>query len=255
MISLKAKIEEGGFDVDLFSDSVIDAFRKSVGHVAKRGHGKWIELAQQNTKTSRTDYVNGLRQAESFVTRFTGVSQVFEIQLVGRMPNNYEFGMASYDMKAAKPGWLGGSKAKTAKDGHKYIIIPFRHSITSSARLDYSGKAKRADLKKELARVVRHYGLNRMTMAATGRPTGGPQRIPSEARTHSYLKGLTKIRKTYSKKVTQGQLFTWRIMSENSPAGSWIHPGLTAVNLMPKVEAFIDQELDTVIDKIFGATI
>jgi hypothetical protein len=251
-LSIKAKLEDLGIDLDSFSAETRETFQESVGQVARAAQAEWIRLAQSRLKTSRADYINGLRQAESFSVRVMGATTIFEIALVGRMPNAFEFGMAGFDMKAVRPGWLGGSKAKTARDGHKYITIPFRHSVSSAANLAYTGKAARADLKGELKKVVRKYGMNRMIRAATGQPLeGSVKRLPRSAKTHSYLKGLTRVQQLTSQpNRAQGQLFTWRVMSEKSSPGSWRHPGLNAANLLNEVETWVDRELDGVIDLI-----
>lgn len=251
-LSIRAKLDDLGIDLDSFSNATQETFKESVGQVAKAAQAEWVRLAQSRLKSSRADYINGLRQAESFSVRVMGASTIFEIALVGRMPNAFEFGMAGFDMKAVRPGWLGGAKAKTAKDGHKYITIPFRHSMSSAANLAYTGKAARADLKGELRKVVRKYGMDRMVRAATGQALEGPvKRIPPNAPTHSYLQGLTRVQqRTSQPNRAQGQLFTWRVMSERSDPGSWRHPGLKAANLLGEVESWVDRELDGVIDLI-----
>jgi hypothetical protein len=256
ILSLKAKLIDKGYNVDALEDGVVEAFRLAVGGLAKAAQNEWIRLAQTKLKTSRDIYISGLRQAESFAVRPLGSGDmVFEIQLVGRMPNNFEFGMPSFDMKTVRPGWLGGSKAITAKDGHKFIRIPFRHSTSDSPRFGYTGKAKAItdpDLKTQLRSSVRKYGLDRMVKAASGAPReGAVARIPKGAPVHPYLKGLTRVQKVYGGRA-QSQLIAWRIMSENSPADFWIHPGLTAANLLQDVESWIDGQLDKIIETTLG---
>ena len=46
---------------------------------------------------------------------------------------------------------------------------------------------------------------------------------------------------------------TFRVMSENSPESSWIHPGLRGANLLPEVEKYVDNELDNIINVILGS--
>jgi hypothetical protein len=259
-ISVANKLEDLGVDIDLLSETTVEAFRQSVAGVAKAAQAEWIRLAQHRLGSSREIYIGGLRQAESFAARIVGTTTVFEITLVGRMPNNFEFGQDGYDMKSVRPGWLGGGKAKTGKDGKKYIVIPFRHSITSGARLAYSGKARRADLKKELKKTVKEFGLNRLLRTATGQVARGPvKRVPRTPSVHRYLHGLTKVQDVArgttrtGKQRGSSQLFTWRVMSENSPPESWHHPGLKAVNLLAEVEKWVDTEFDSVIQNILRA--
>jgi hypothetical protein len=248
-------------------------FRKAVAGLAKAAQAEWIRLAQDRLVTSREIYVNGLRQAESFEAKSVGGEPVYTITLVGDMANNIEYGMSAYDMKAVRPGWLGGKKARYTKDGYKYVIIPFRHSTSSSARLGYSGKAAKADLKNELKKTAKEYGLNKMVRRLgftldrgfTNAITPGPvARVPNKADVHSYLKGLTRIQKPQSgyiekagelpKQRGSSTLMTWRVMSERSPAGSWIHPGITAKMLMPEVEMWANKELGKIVETVLGLT-
>jgi len=260
MLSLKAKLVDLGVNVDALEASTIKVFRTQVGLIAVAAHNRWIQLAKERLGTSRDAYVVGLQQAGSFKSRKVSGEDVFDITLVGRMPNNFEFGMESFDMKTVRPGWLGGSKAKTGKDGEKYVVIPFRHSTTSK-RFGYTGKAKAADLRSELKKTVRAYGLNRMIRTATGNVVGGlTTRVPPKAPVHSYLRGLTRVQKGTRGRTPEGfqrgssQLVTWRIMSENSPASSWIHPGLKAANLLREVELFVNKEFDDIVKKVIAAT-
>jgi hypothetical protein len=256
-ISIKAKAEDMGYNVDVLTTATVESFRHAVAGVAKAAQAEWIRIAQNRLGSSKDIYINGLRMAESFVTRIVGTTTIFEISLVGRMPNYFEFGMPAFDMKAVRPGWLGGKRAKTAKDGHKYVVIPFRHSLAKAGMLAYSGKAAKADLRKELKNVVRWYGLNKMVRLATGEVTSGPvKRIPRGSPVHRYLSGLTRIQKPSTVNPMKGssKLLTFRVMSENSPASSWQHPGIEAKNLMREVEIWIDRELDNVITTIMEAT-
>lgn len=256
--SLRAKLISTGTDVDAFDDGMVEAFQRQIFGLAKGAQNEWIRIAQSRLKTSSEIYVNGLRQAESF-KMLESRNATYEITLVGNMPNNFEFGMSSFDMKGVRPGWLGGGKAKTAKDGHKYVVIPFRHSTTSQ-RFAYTGKAAaEPDLKRQLRQAVKNYGLDRMTRAATGQVVSGvTARIPNKAPVHSYLKGMVRTQKPISGTTPKGlgrgssTLTTFRVMSEKSKPESWIHPGLNAANLLPEVENWVDSQLGRIIETILG---
>lgn len=263
-ISLKAMILEKGYNLDALEDTTVATFKSAVGGIAKAAHAEWVRLAQEKLKTSRADYINGLRSAESFKMRSSGSRTIYELQLVGRMPNNYEFGMAAFDMKAIRPGWLGGGKARTSKDGHSYIRIPFRHSMSSNARLGYSGKAKAANLQTHLRETVKAFGLDKMVRSGGRVVTGTVARVPNSASgVHPYLRGLQRIQQRAGgtpittktgevKERGQSTLLTVRTMSEKSSPESWRHPGLKGAKLLPLVENFIKNELNRQIDKILG---
>jgi hypothetical protein len=256
--SLKAKLVDRGAEIDSFSAGMVETFERALFGIAKGAQNEWIRLAQERLGTSSEIYVNGLRQAESFAMK-EGTGTSYEISLVGTMPNNFEYGMQPFDMKAVRPGWLGGSKAKTAKDGSKYVVIPFRHSATSQ-RFAYTGKAAAApDLKGQMRKAVRDYGLDRMTRTGTGQVVRGvTARIPNNAPVHSYLKGMVRTQTPTSGTTKSGQqrgsstLNTFRVMSTKSKSGSWQHPGLKAANLLPEVESWIDSQLGNIIETILG---
>jgi len=256
-ISLKAKLEEMGVNISSLDYTVIESFKAAVGNLAVAAQNYWIQSAQRKLRTSREIYINGLRQAESFKSySASSGSDVFEIQLVGKMPNNFEFGMESFDMKEIRPGWLGGKKAKTAKDGSKYATIPFRHSVGNS-RFAYTGKAKTDNLKMYLKRAVRDYGLNKMVRTASGKvKEGAVKRIPAKSPVHGYLEGLTRYQKATQGVTRSGlpsgssQLMTFRTISTKSKPEAWIHPGLDGANILPMVETWVDQQMDKIIDVV-----
>jgi hypothetical protein len=259
--SIKTKLEERGVNTDALEASVVKSFNVAIAGIANAAQGEWVRMAQGRLGTSRDTYIQGLRQAESFKALGTSDRPVFEIQLVGVMPNNFEYGMESFDMKGVRPGWLGGGKAKMAKDGSTYVTIPFRHSTGSSPRMGYTGKAKAIDdpnLKTMLRKAVREYGLNRMINSSTGTPVqGAVARIPNKAPVHPYLQGLTRMQKVSTsakgKKTGSGTLMTFRRMSSKSDPESWIHPGIDGANILPDVERWVNGQLDKVMDQILGA--
>lgn len=256
-ISLKAKLDDKGFMGEI-SIAMAEKFRVALGNLAKAAQNEWIQRAQSRLGTSREIYVNGLRQAESFKVTTGLFADSYEITLVGEMPNNFEYGMPAFDMKAVKPGWLGGSKSKVGKDGSRYVTIPFRHSTGNSPRFAYTGKAAAADMKTLLKKAVKDYSMNRWGVGPGGAipPT---KRIPNNAPVHDYLKGLTRLEKAVSGRTSGGaqrrstQFMTWRRMSDKSAPSSWIHPGLTAVNILPEIESWADEQMDKIIDTVIGS--
>jgi len=254
VFNISTRVEQDyGIDFDTLSAGMIASFSMAIAGLAVAAQDHWISLAQSRLKTSRADYINGLRQAESYKRTTSATSETFTLTLVGRMPNNYEFGMPSFDMKSVRPGWLGGAKALRAKDGSSYVVIPIRHSTSSETNMAYTGKAKSVgDLKSQLRKAVKDYGLDRMIKTATGQvATGAVSRIPKTAPVHPYLKGLTRMQ-TKKKGGGSSQLIRFAIMSENSDPSSWIHPGLKPANLLPEVETWVDNQLNNVMETILG---
>lgn len=262
IISVQAKLEERGVSLAALDAGLVEAFHGAVAGVAAGAHAEWERMASHRLRSARQIYINGLRQAESYHVSLVGGLTTYTITLVGEMPNNFEFGMPAFDMKAVRPGWLGGARAKTAQDGHKYVTIPFRHSLTSGAILAYTGKARQENVQAALADAVRKYGLRQMVRDSAGQVTPGTvRRVPNAAAdVHRFLQGLTRVQQPVSGTTPGGlqrgsaQLMTWRVMSERSAPDAWVHPGLHAVNLLPDVERWINRELDHIMDLIFSPT-
>lgn len=260
IFSISAKMIDRGENIESLDTMALGALNSALAGIAKAAQNEWIRLAQNRLTTSREIYIGGLRQAESFKSTRAPAGNTYEIMLVGRMPNNFEFGMEAFDMKSVRPGWLGGGKSKVSKDGHRYVTIPFRHSEFG---MPYTGKAAAVSaptLKTQLRNAVKDYGLSRMVRLGSGAIAEGPvSRVPRGAPVHPYIQGLTRVQKGLASRTPRGkqrgssQLLTWRVMSEKSSPESWRHPGLTAANILPEVERWVDKELDKILDVILGA--
>lgn len=255
--SIAAKLTSKGHQLDDLAEGTIEQINAGVGAIARAAVGEWARIARTRLNSTREDYINGLHQAESFEAKPASDGIMFEISLVGAMPNNIEFGMAPFDMKSVRPGWLGGGKAKIGKGGKRYVVIPFRHKTAPN-----QGGAQLSmdeDVGTVVKRVAKEYGLDKMKRNAMGGVVEGPvARVPNKAPVHPYFQGMVRIQKGESGRTKTGlqkgssSLMTFRIMSENSPASSWRHPGLRAANLMPEVEAWVDVQLGRLIEEIMA---
>ena len=271
MFSLKSEMDDLGINLDELEVAIRDKLRTAIAGLAKAAQNEWIRLAQTRLKSSRADYINGLRAAESFVTdRDPGGEPLYVLALVGKLPNMVEYGISPYDMKQASPGWLGGGKARTAKDGHKYIIIPFRHSTGSSGAIAYTGKAAAADMQSRLKEAMgkgvtiptgSSTSMSKMQRTESGDVIrGAAARIPSNADVHNYLQGMVRVQEPTAGRTSSGkqkgssQLVTFRIMSANSPADSWQHPGLEARDLLSEVERFVNTQITRLVENVMAGT-
>lgn len=253
--SIEAKLKEIGIVLDGLDEAMKNTFNQAVGSIAKSAQAEWIRLGQTRLNHRSEIYVTGLRQAESFKANMQSGSVVYEVSLVGDQANAFEDGMEPFDMKASRPGWLGGAKAKQAKDGSSYVVIPFSHSTGKD--FSYTGKAAGVtpDLKSQLRDAVKKYALDKALTSAPGEI--GVRTIPAGADVHTYLQGLQKTEyaqpSAAGKGYTRtGQLNTFRVMSEKSPASSWIHPGIEGAHLLQEVEKFVDDEMNRIVEMVLG---
>lgn len=102
-------------------------------------YAHWVKLAQEKLNTSSRDYALGLQLVQ--------FPKHVEVVLTGRVPNMIENGWDGGDMRK----WLLASpKAHTAKDGSKYLAIPFRHGTPGT-----SGRNVGAVMPPEIARAAK----------------------------------------------------------------------------------------------------
>lgn len=126
-------------------------------------------------------------------------------------------------------------KARQAKDGHKYLIIPFRHGVVGTSRLQAMPRAVYA-----LAKIMAHsrsLGSPSTRQSATGwtvpRFTYQWQDRLNKKALHGA--GLSEAdARRYAGMVRMGKngqttYLTFRVMSEKSAPGSWMRPAQPAL--------------------------
>lgn len=177
------------------------------------------------------------------LTNGQGFSQ--SIVAIKQIAEQLEHGTGPWDMK---PMLLNGPKARVGKNG-KYNIIPFRHGTDDS----YSPNSNFKPMSKDIYAKARE--LKASVKQGNGMKWGG--RLPAQGpagqnKTSGYQhknnihEGMVRIEKTY-KAATQSKYMTFRIVSEKSDPGSWIHPGYKAHNIAKSVSEFCKPSVEQMI--------
>ena len=156
-----------------------------------------------------------------------------------KIAQELEYGKGPWDMK---PMLLGGTKARISKAGVRYNIIPFRHAVPG-------GTSNTA-----VGRVMPQSIFNQAKALRPGQKLTGTERThrPGQNPTSGYqhkngkYEGMSKISKTYEK-ATQSKYMTFRVVTSNSPAGSWIHPGYPAYHIAQGVSDFCKGQVEQMI--------
>lgn len=197
----------------------------------------------------------GLRRiySDSIVTRdqvAQGNSINQQVVATSKVAEQLENGCAPFDMK---PALLNGPKARIGKNG-RYNIIPFRQGTGSGSSLNSNFPAMPKDIYKQ-ARALKASVKQGNATKWGGRLTGTEtQHAPGKNPTSGYqhkngrFEGMVRIEKTYAK-ATQSKYMTFRIVSDKSAPGSWMHPGYKPHNIAaavsnfcrPAVEAMVQQ--------------
>lgn len=218
---------------------------------------QWENLAIDNLKSSRQQYINSLIVVDEGFAKGAVV-------LVGWLPNAVENGLESYDMK---PGFLDGPNAKQGKSG-KYNTIPFGFGTPGALEENFSGGI----LPQGVYDVVKGKPQT-VVLKGGGRASQGlkleelPQRFQQpqaksikQTQSKSFKEYQHKnsiyegIRKVKDSVTGQNSYQSFRRVSENSDPDSWIHPGIDAAHLAQKtLDQFdIPSETGRAIDKFLS---
>lgn len=212
---------------------------------------EWIAVAGEELKSTSRDYIGGIQQPE--ITK-SGVM----VQLLGVLPNMVEQGWAPHDLRATV---LRSPKAKTSKEGHKYMAIPFRHGTPGT-----TGRNVGREMPKAIHKVARHLAPH----MAVGGVTVKGQRLQVGGKMSKAAKAiLTKKERSWHsasiylgmirKAETQGTkgtaraattgYSTFRTISENVRKAEqhWMHPGIRARRIATKVQRHIREIANSVV--------
>ena len=186
--------------------------------------------------------------ADSIVTdkQLVGMGSVSQrILAAKKIAEQLETGTGPWDMK---PMLLNGPKARFGKNG-KYNIIPFRHGTGDKHAPDNNFKTmpkKVYEQARQLKASVKQG--NAMKWGGKLPAQGAPGSNPTSGYRHKNQKheGMVRIEKQY-KAATQSQYMTFRVVSEKSAPGSWIHPGYEAHYIARGVSDFCRPAVEALI--------
>jgi len=197
----------------------------------------------------------GLRRiySDSIVTRdqlAQGDSINQQVVATSKVAEQLENGCAPFDMK---PALLNGPKARIGKNG-RYNIIPFRQGTGNGSSPNSNFPAMPKDVYKQ-ARALKASVKQGNAIKWGGKLTGTEtQHAPGKNPTSGYqhkngrFEGMVRIEKTYAK-ATQNKYMTFRIVSDKSAPGSWIHPGYKPHNIAGAVSAFCKPAIEAMVQQ------
>lgn len=235
-----------------------DSIRFKFAQLVHLARGHWIVVAKQRLLSSERAYTGAI-QPEVFT--ISGLGMVGAITLAGRFPCMVEHGAEPWDLRETL---LASPKAKTSKDGYRYLIVPFRHMgpRASGRNAPALGSAYRHG---HLGNLVA-FGLGRAVHAAAAKlgatttdPTtgdtkwggrlsedqGGP--LARDRHATGIYTGMVRHGKAYAKSAGS-QFSTFRVISNNPDTlrqdvggYNWTHPGIGARNLMTRVQDYVER--------------
>lgn len=221
---MKFKVRLDSSSVEELATHIETVIEAMIPEIAEAARNKIITLANERLHSSNQVYVDAVSHVEyPYIRGKMPKHRVFTaavITLSGGFPVMIEMG---WDGGSMKEGLLNGPKARTAKDGTRYNVIPFRHGTPGTTGKNF--KAMGSQFVKALGRhEAARLGERVYAEAKALKPrerlrprAGGTPILRSTHETDLY---------SSMEKIGSSQYMTWRTVSSMSHPDSWVHPGL-----------------------------
>ncbi len=246
---LYINIDLGGIlDLQKIDEQVKDALRKAAAGVAAQIHGHLVKAAGEKLHSRREMYVDSLK--------LTPVNDDVWVVSLDSEARWIEDGMQAHNMLE---DLLASPKAKKAKDGSRYVIVPFDHGPglgkTNSTQAEQ-------DLVSTLKSEFKKRGIpfGKLELDAAGQPKLGKIQafdvMNSPVKTHNgpgqgkgpigavrqgptgipFLQGVrvyqSVVKDKQGKNYVKKSIMTFRVASsKHMGQDRWNHPGLEPINL------------------------
>ena len=219
---------------------------------------EWSDYASQMLHT----HLAGYKQAIQDGTEYPFENDRFHFVIINdyngnSFPNarSFEEGVPPFDLKKM----LSTSKAvRMAKDGHRYVIIPFFHTKTqlTAAGIDYN------EVRNLNASFFRRGSFPRGSIAHKENPRGTPHHYEPEGWTENALTDMGNVGKRkaswktspferlyrFQLKNNDSEMVTFRTMSEKSDG--WQHPGIRAMGIAQTAIEIVRPDFENEVQKI-----
>jgi hypothetical protein len=238
MVDVQVTVDER--DAERLADNLLGLFDSSVfiEAVAAVAYARWVELAYTTLTKTRDEYIAGIKPPQ-----ITGENTAV-LELEGTIPNLIEGGAPPYDFRQTH---LKGKSSRVIAFGHE---APGGAAGPSASPLGYAfrqsmGEASAKSLGRRVAKAAKQLAPGarlRAGMAPTLKPT-------HQADVYA---GLQKRGRPAAAGGGSAYL-TFRTLSQNSPAGTWMYPGVEARDLSSRVLDDMETLAPAVIDGVLSA--
>lgn len=217
----------------------------SVEMLALSAHAKVSELAAERLHSRLHIWQEHFTIENSF-------AKVDNNTYVITIPRELEWIEDGQDAHSMLPALLSSPKAKVAKDGSRYIVVPFKHNKGPTKQPLFAQQVT-----KELRSKLRKIGVpySKMETDHQGRPRlgklhsfnfGGPKRPHW---TSPVLDGVRIYQKMVKDKrgrdVVQRDIMTFRVASSKHFGLKWEYPGIPGEKFLVQVQHWAEQEWET----------
>lgn len=250
-ISFKIRAEALGKQIEDLAPQVeeeINAAVKNLAHAAYTAMTAKIQQMKMNEK-NRKDYLRALQ--------FTDLGDdAYLIHLDGEWANKLESGFGSYSirdvlLKSTKNVEVGSRAGqpwvRTAKDGHKWAVVPFDHKPSAGGGSGDLGADIRSLMAKGKNGAVQPLG--QVFKDSNGKAMSGKVASVNKADApNPNLAGLTKYQHVHPSGKVSSVYMTFRAVSEKGK--DWIHPGHKGYQLFKEAQDFVEKEMDNIINTL-----
>lgn len=231
---LKKQFKQLGLEVE-------KRINEELALLAASAHNRIVERAQNELHSSRKQYIDHLK------TDFTSEFATWVITLEDEADWIEDGLPKDFDMK---PGLLNGKSSHVAKDGHRYAIVPFKHS-RGPKNMDKNSRDLLAQVKRVLRKEGIKMGPKGLVKGADGNPKVGLIRRIDIEGTTSHLKGLAiyqQVRKDrHGKNFVNQEIMTFRTVTDKQGKDKWVHPGSKGHKFFDEAYEWAMKEWETAI--------
>lgn len=249
---LESDLEKLGVDVSRFLDQIEGQAKNAMQILHRQVYGFVVEEAESSLKSRRNIYLQNLGMMNE--------SDNLWVVYLKKPAAWIENGMEPHNMIE---NLVKGPKAKTAKDGSRYNVIPFQYNKkpqeSSRAHLQIQNLVKQELKKMGLDKPIMRNGQPAVGRVATLQNTLTGPGMPVSRHGRPLLQGLTiyqRVVQTASgKQKVVRDIMTFRVASTKQiGTGLWDHPGLKGAKIFDKVAKKVDEAWSKMINDIVSNT-
>lgn len=223
--------------------SVFEDLRMGVKSLQASVHAHVLEEANVKLHSRREQFVEALK-----------VEQIDDNTWVMTIPAKVRWIEDGLPEGSMLPALLRSAKAKTSKDGHRYVIVPFKHNSVSRRQ----GSSPSAQMATKLNKMIRSelkkrgVGYQKIDRNANGSPKlgllhsfdfGGPKKAHW---TSPALDGIriyqSEVTDKKGKKSIQRDVMTFRVASSKHFGLKWERPAMEGMGFLQSAHAFAVRE-------------
>lgn len=244
-ISFKIRAEQLGKTLEKLAPAVEEEINQAVKNLSHAAYTLIMAKVQSSKMrdANKKDYLNGLKFTELGDNSYL-------IHLDGEWANKLEQGYGAYSLrdlllkskKIVKVGSRSGEPwVRTAKDGHKWAVVPMEHHPHANPSGDLA-----KDIKSLMGKSITGHvqNIDKIFKSPDGKPLSG--KVATEVNAvNPNLQGLTKYQHVGSGGGVSSVYMTYRAISE---AGKdWVHPGSAGKMFFEEAKNFVESELDNIV--------